>query len=80
MEKIDGTPDAIYYNYPHANHRSRKWGMTLFNRKERGSRFYDDPSQPPSNHVRGSGKASDNMTRINIASWERFFFFLLSQT
>ena len=34
-KKIVGTPNAIYYNFPHAHHcSSRKWGMTLFNRKQ----------------------------------------------
>ena len=36
-KKYVGTPDAIYYNYPHAHHQNRKWGMTLFIQKERFS-------------------------------------------
>ena len=52
LEKIVGTPDAIYYNYPHAHQCSRKWGMTFFNRKQ-SSCFYHNPSQPPSNQCWG---------------------------
>ena len=64
---IVGTPDAIYYNYPHAHHCNRKLDMTLFNRKQRGSRFTIILPSPHQINVGGLGKVSDNMTRINIA-------------
>ena len=28
MDKIVGKPDTMYYNYPHAYHWNRNWGMT----------------------------------------------------
>ena len=48
--------------------------------KRRGSRFYHNPSPPPSINVGGSGKASDNMIQINIALEERGSLFLLNRT
>ena len=45
-----------------------------------GSRFYHNPSLPPSINVGGSGKASDNIPWINIALGERGSPFLLNQT
>ena len=78
-EKIVGTPDAIYYNYHHAYHWSRKRGMALFNRKQRFSLL---PQSFPTHQINvgGSGKVSDNMTWINIALGGRGHFFLLNQT
>ena len=51
----------------------KKWGW-LFKRKQKFSPL-SYPSPPQSINVGGSGKASDNMTRINIALGERGYFF-----
>ena len=50
--------------------------------ESRGSRFYYNSFPPHQINVGGSGKASDNMTWINITITleERGFFFLLNQT
>ena len=50
------------------------WHCSLENR---GSHFYHNPSLRHQINVGVSGKASDNMTLINIASGERGFFFFL---
>ena len=47
----------------------KKWSVTLFNRKQRFL-LYHNPSPLLINQCLEIGKASDNMTRINIAFWE----------
>ena len=82
-KKVVGTPNAIYYNYPHVHHWNRKWSMTLFNIESRGVLAFTIivPSPPPHQiNVGGPGKASDNMTWINIAPGERVFFLLIKQS
>ena len=58
-------PDAIHYNYPYAY---RKWAMVWFNRKQKFSSLSFHAS--PIKQCWGTDKASDNMTRINIALGE----------
>ena len=77
-EKKVGAPDAIYYNYPHAQHCSWKWGMTLFNRKQRRSRFYHNPSQPPSNQCWGIWQGF--WQHESTLRRGKGFLFLLNQT
>ena len=73
-----GAPNVIYYSYPHACHCNQNGALHCSKRKKerkkekkkkenRGSHFSHNPSQPLSTNVGGSGKASDNMTWINIA-------------
>ena len=65
-EKKTGTPDTIYYNYSHAYHRDRKWGIGWFNRKQRFL-LSSYPSQPHQSMLRDLAKL---LTRINIALGE----------
>ena len=75
-----GTHDAIYYNYPMLTTavENSAWHCLI---ESRGVLAFTIilPS-PHQINVGGSGKASDNMTRIDVASGERGFFFLLNQT
>ena len=50
-------------------------GVWFASIESRGSRFNHNPSPPPSINVRGSGKSSVIMTRINIALGPRDHFF-----
>ena len=77
--KIVGTPDAIYYNYPHAHHWSRKWGTKLFNRKQRGFCFYH-LIQPPSNQCWGIWQGFWQHDSNQHCVGGKKFLFLLNQT
>ena len=63
-KKMDGTPDAIYYNYPYAYHQNKNGAWHSI--ESRGFPFYHNPSPLTLIYVKGSSKPSDNMTWINI--------------
>ena len=70
MEQIVGTPDAIITTIPMLTTEIEN-GACHCSVESRGSRFYHNPSLHRSITVGGSSKASDNITRINIALGER---------
>ena len=74
-KKIVGTPDVIYYNYIPMLTTAVKNGTWHCLIKSRGVlAFTIILPHPRQISVGGSGKASDNMTWINIALGERGFF------
>ena len=67
MGKTVDIPDAIYYNYPIITTEIENWAWHC-SAKYKDSCLYHNPSPPPSNQCWGSGKASDNISQINIAA------------
>ena len=74
MEKIVGTPDAIYYYYPHAFHWNRKWTWHC-SIESRGSCFYHNPSPPPSINFKGSCFWQHDLDQLFVFGGEGGHFF-----